>query len=58
MSEDAKLTGPFRLKCVSCNARLDFNQIFFDDSNLCTKCKEKIADARSSDNEADGENEK
>lgn len=30
---------PYRLSCVSCNARLDFQTIYFRDDNLCLSCR-------------------
>lgn len=44
---------PFKLKCVSCGKQMDFNQIFFDDSNLCTNCKEKLQESESEDTSED-----
>ena len=32
---------PFRLHCVECNARLDFNHIIGHDDNLCQECFNK-----------------
>jgi len=32
---------PFKYKCVKCSATLTFNDMVFDDSNLCEKCREK-----------------
>lgn len=32
---------PFRLKCRECGTTMDFNEIFFHDSNMCQKCREK-----------------
>jgi hypothetical protein len=29
---------PFKLKCVNCGEQLTFNEILFDDSNVCEKC--------------------
>ncbi len=31
---------PFRLRCVSCNAKLDFNHVIGGDENLCRTCWE------------------
>ena len=36
-----KKAFPFRLHCVSCNARLDFNHIIGHDDNLCQDCFNK-----------------
>jgi hypothetical protein len=51
---------PFKLKCVSCRKQMDFNQIFFDDSNLCMGCKEKLQesgeDAEAADDSQEGGN--
>lgn len=32
---------PFKRKCVSCSEIMTFNEIVFDDSNLCEKCRPK-----------------
>lgn len=32
---------PFRFKCRTCSASMDFNDIAFHDSNQCAKCREK-----------------
>ncbi|MDD3057543.1 MAG: 8-oxo-dGTP diphosphatase [Sphaerochaeta sp.] len=32
---------PFRLHCVECNARLDFNHVIGHDDNLCQDCYDK-----------------
>ncbi len=36
---------PFRYKCVSCSSRMSFNEIFFDDSNMCESCRDKLKKA-------------
>jgi len=35
------LIFPFKYKCVRCSVNLTFNEMVFDDSNLCEKCREK-----------------
>ncbi len=32
---------PYKLKCVECDATLDFKTIYFMDDNLCTDCHSK-----------------
>jgi len=32
---------PFRFKCSSCSATLNFDQFIFNDANLCTDCAAK-----------------
>jgi hypothetical protein len=32
---------PFKRKCVSCDRIMTFNEIVFDDSNTCEKCRPK-----------------
>ncbi len=29
---------PYKTKCINCGARLDMNQMFLYDANLCSKC--------------------
>ena len=36
---------PFKLKCTSCKKQMTFNEIFYDDDNICERCKEKISRA-------------
>ncbi len=31
----------FRMKCVRCSKRVDFNTLMFHDSNVCTSCREQ-----------------
>ncbi len=33
---------PFKYKCVSCSSPMSFNEIFFDDSNMCESCRNKL----------------
>lgn len=36
-----KRAWPFKLRCVECNAKLDFNHVIGGDANLCRSCWEK-----------------
>ena len=33
---------PYRLTCVNCNTKMDFQTIFYMDDNLCSDCRENL----------------
>ena len=39
---------PFKRKCVTCGEIMTFNEMVFDDSNTCEKCRPKDQDKESS----------
>ena len=42
---------PFKYKCVSCSSPMSFNEIFFDDSNMCESCRKKLKKAEEPEEE-------
>ena len=39
---------PFKRKCVSCSQIMTFNEIVFDDSNTCEKCRPQESEEKES----------
>ncbi|RKX81394.1 MAG: hypothetical protein DRP60_00765 [Spirochaetes bacterium] len=45
---------PYKLKCVECDATLDFKTIYFMDDNLCTDChSKKVAEQEAAEETAE-----